>query len=193
MIYNPQEYKIKDEAMKPFIDAEEIWDFINATKKPSKERVREIIQKSLNKERLSLEETAVLINADSPKLVEEIKKGAQRLKNEVYGDRIVLFAPLYIGNLCTNNCQYCGFRSKDPKRLTVDHIHPKSRGGGHQWTNVVTACSGCNTKKGYSLLKECNMRLKKRPKKPSVWGLKLTGLDEHGRKLWKRWIGIHIK
>ncbi len=121
MIYTPEKYSIKDEAMKPFIDPEEILNYLKA-EKPSKERVREVIQKSLNKNRLSLEETAVLINTEDPELIKEIKKGAQTLKKNVYGDRIVLFAPLYIGNLCTNNCQYCGFRvtNKDQVRKTLN-------------------------------------------------------------------------
>jgi len=120
MIYDPQKYEIADEAMKPFISENEIWNFINKTK-ASPERVREIIAKSLNKKRLNLEETAVLINATDPELVEEIKQGARTLKEQVYGKRIVLFAPLYVGNLCTNNCNYCGFRTsnKDQKRTTL--------------------------------------------------------------------------
>jgi 2-iminoacetate synthase len=120
MKFYPEEYKIKDQRMKPFIDPEEIWDFINTTK-PTKERVREVIAKSLNKERLSLEETAVLINATDPELIEEIKQGAKDLKTKVYGNRIVLFAPLYVGNKCTNNCKYCGFRAtnKDAVRQTL--------------------------------------------------------------------------
>lgn len=120
MKFYPEEYKIKDQRMKPFIDPEEIWDFINNTK-PTKERVREVIAKSLNKERLSLEETAVLINATDPELIEEIKQGAKDLKTKVYGNRIVLFAPLYVGNKCTNNCTYCGFRAtnKDAIRQTL--------------------------------------------------------------------------
>ena len=106
--------------MKPFIDPEEIWDFINNTKS-TPERVREVIAKSLNKERLNLEETAVLINAKEPELIEEIKQGARLLKEKVYGKRIVLFAPLYVGNKCINNCEYCGFRTsnKSQKRSTL--------------------------------------------------------------------------
>lgn len=120
MIYNPQTYSIADEAMKPFIDPDEIRNYLNSPE-PSKERVREVIRKSLDKNRLSLEETAVLINTRDPELVEEIKKGAETLKEKVYGDRIVLFAPLYIGNLCTNDCQYCGFRisNRNQKRKTL--------------------------------------------------------------------------
>lgn len=116
MKFIAQKYSIKDERMKPFIDPEEIWGFINNTK-ASKERVREVIQKSLDKNRLSLEETAVLINANDPELIEEIKQGARTLKEKVYGNRIVLFAPLYLGNKCSNNCLYCGFKSSNKEAI----------------------------------------------------------------------------
>lgn len=105
--------------MEPFIDPAEIWSLLNNAK-PDKVRVREIISKSLDKQRLTLTETAVLINASS-ELADEIKDGARELKKKVYGNRIVLFAPLYIGNKCGNNCQYCGFRvtNKDARRRTL--------------------------------------------------------------------------
>jgi 2-iminoacetate synthase len=105
--------------MEPFIDPAEIWSFLNNAK-PDKVRVREIISKSLDKQRLTLAETAVLINASS-ELADEIKDGARELKKKVYGNRIVLFAPLYIGNKCGNNCQYCGFRAsnREAKRRTL--------------------------------------------------------------------------
>ena len=106
--------------MKPFIDHDEIWRLINCTK-ADKIRVRDIISKSLDKQRLTLEETAVLINSSANGHMDEIKEGARELKNRIYGNRIVLFAPLYIGNKCTNNCQYCGFRvtNTDAVRRTL--------------------------------------------------------------------------
>lgn len=121
MIYSPEKYRIPDKRMHPFIDTDEIWEYINNVQ-ADKSRVREVIQASLDKKRLSLEETAVLLNATDPELIEEIKEGARTLKERVYGERIVLFAPLYVGDLCTNNCQYCGFRSsnKDVKRITLN-------------------------------------------------------------------------
>jgi len=120
MKFKPEKLKIKDQRMKPFIDADEIWGFINNAR-PSKERVREIIAKSLDKQRLTMEETAVLVQTTDPELIEEIKQGAKTLKEKVYGQRIVLFAPLYIGNLCINKCAYCGFKStnKAIKRITL--------------------------------------------------------------------------
>jgi len=112
MKFYPEICSIRDQRMKPFIDPDEIWNLISNTR-ATPERVRQIIAKSLNKERLTMEETAALINADSPGLIEEIKEGARELKKRVYGNRIVLFAPLYVGNKCTNNCTYCGFRTSN--------------------------------------------------------------------------------
>ena len=120
MKFTPEKYAIKDQPMTPFIDKDEIWDFINNAK-PTKEKVNEIIAKSLSKKRLNLEEVAVLVNTTDPELVEDIKNGARTLKEKVYGNRIVLFAPLYVGNYCINNCKYCGFKvsNKNAKRKTL--------------------------------------------------------------------------
>lgn len=116
MKFKPEVYRIPDERMKSFIDPEEIWGYINNAQ-PTKERVRQIIAKSMDKQRLNLEETAMLVNTTDPELVEEILQGARALKEKVYGNRIVLFAPLYIGNKCTNNCKYCGFRASNKEAV----------------------------------------------------------------------------
>lgn len=110
MFYKPQQYRIKDEPMKPFIDEDEIWGILNQNQKPSKKQVEKIIKRSLDKNRLTLSETAVLLNAEEPELIEMIKDGARTIKERIYGNRIVLFAPLYIGNYCTNDCAYCGYK-----------------------------------------------------------------------------------
>ncbi len=75
--------------------------------------VREIIAKSLDKHPLAPEETAVLLGCEDRELQEEMFAAARKLKETVYGNRIVLFAPLYIGNRCVNDCTYCGFRSSN--------------------------------------------------------------------------------
>lgn len=125
MKFTPEQYAITDEAQKPYIDTEEIWSFLNNAK-PTKEKVVEIINKSLNKNRLNLEEVATLIQADKPHEIEMIKNAAKQLKEKVYGKRIVLFAPLYVGNLCMNNCEYCGFKSSNKetvrKTLTKEEL-----------------------------------------------------------------------
>ncbi|MFW6169346.1 MAG: radical SAM protein, partial [Planctomycetota bacterium] len=80
-------------------------------------QVRDVLAKSLAKTPLSIEETAVLLAADAPELVEEIFEAARQLKRSVYGNRIVLFAPLYIGNECVNDCQYCAFRRSNQEAV----------------------------------------------------------------------------
>lgn len=121
MKFTPETYRIPDKPMTSFIDSEEIWNYIHTTIS-TKEKVREIIAKSLSKKRLNMEEVAVLINADDPQLIEEIKEGAKTLKKTIYGNRIVLFAPLYVGSKCANNCTYCGFRAsnKEVVRKTLN-------------------------------------------------------------------------
>ena len=96
MKFTPEEYAIKDEPMKNFIDPEEIHGMLDKAS-PEKEEVERIISKSLSKQRLSMQEVAVLLNAEDPDLIEMIKNGARDLKKKVYGNRIVLFAPLYVG------------------------------------------------------------------------------------------------
>jgi len=116
MKFTPEKYSIPDEQMKSFIDSDEIWNYINNTKS-TKEKVREVISKSLSKQRLNLEDVACLVNTNTPELIEEIKEGARTLKRNIYGNRIVLFAPLYIGNKCSNNCTYCGFRASNTNAI----------------------------------------------------------------------------
>lgn len=84
--------------------------------------VRDIIVKSMAKQPLAVEETAALLAADRPELIEEIFDAARQLKRDVYGNRIVIFAPLYIGNDCDNDCLYCAFRrsNKQVVRRTLD-------------------------------------------------------------------------
>ncbi len=60
-------------------------------------------------------------------------------------------------------CQYCGRQTGD---LTIDHVVPKSRGGGHSWDNLVSACKSCNHRKGGKLLTEVRMALRKLPTEP---------------------------
>ncbi len=120
MKFITQQYSIPDEPMKPFIDPAEIIGILNNTK-PDSKQIKDIIDKSLAKNRLSMQETAVLANTTNAEHIEMIKDGARTLKETIYGNRIVLFAPLYIGNKCKNNCTYCGFRSsnKDAVRKTL--------------------------------------------------------------------------
>ena len=89
--------------------------------KPDQTRIKQIIAKSLDKQALNVEETSQLLLADDPESVQEIFRAARTLKQTVYGNRIVLFAPFYIGNYCINDCQYCAFKlsNKDAVRRTL--------------------------------------------------------------------------
>ncbi len=99
----------------------EIFQILEKTKNPSSERVREILEKAKLKKGLELEEISILSNTYDPELIEEIFHTAREVKRGIYGDRVVLFAPLYVTNKCVNNCLYCGFRrdNKETKRKTL--------------------------------------------------------------------------
>ena len=120
-----------------FIDEGHLFGLL-AGKRPEPGRVRDIIAKSLAKEALSVAETAELLLAYTPELIEEIFDAARELKKRVYGNRIVLFAPLYIGNKCVNDCTYCAFKRSNAAAIT-QVPRPLS-------TPVSTTCCGCSAR-----------------------------------------------
>ncbi len=65
-----------------------------------------------------------------------------------------------------HRCQYCG-RRESPSDLTLDHVHPRSRGGQTSWRNIVVSCFGCNAKKADRLPEEAGMPLLSEPRQPS--------------------------
>jgi len=77
-------------------------------------RVREILDKALQLKGLDEHDVSVLMAVNSPDLLEELFDTARKAKLEIYGRRIVLFAPLYVSNLCANDCTYCAFRKGNP-------------------------------------------------------------------------------
>jgi len=103
-----------------FIDEDHLHGLLE--KKTDAAEIRDIIAKSMSKQPLAIEETAALLAANEPALLEQIFDAARQLKRDVYGNRIVLFAPVYVGNDCTNDCIYCGFRrtNRDEVRRTLD-------------------------------------------------------------------------
>jgi 2-iminoacetate synthase len=109
-----------------FIDDEAILAALQqGSKRVSALEVEAIIQKAALGKGLSLDEVAVLLHVEDPELLEEIYATAISIKKQVYGNRLVLFAPLYISDYCVNNCVYCGYK-RDHKfnrlRLTMDQI-----------------------------------------------------------------------
>lgn len=114
---------ISTEGVKSFIPTATIESLLASQKDSPREKIRDIIAKSLDKKRLDPEETAALVNVKDPELRQMILDGAHELKERIYGNRIVLFAPLYVGNECVNDCVYCGFRisNKECSRSTLSH------------------------------------------------------------------------
>ena len=109
-----------------FINEQEIWNTIEANKNPEPSRIKEVLQKASEMKGLNLEDVAILTCISDPKMLAELFETANKVKETIYGKRLVLFAPLYISNLCANECLYCAFRAtnKDIKRnaLTQEHI-----------------------------------------------------------------------
>ncbi len=113
-----------------FINEEMIFSTLEMNKKPDPKFIRDILQKSLSIKTLSPNETAALLNVDSPELWEEINHTALEVKKKVYDNRIVFFAPLYCSNYCVNNCEYCGFRETNNREirrmLTTEEIRKET-------------------------------------------------------------------
>ncbi|MDP7457877.1 MAG: radical SAM protein, partial [Candidatus Woesearchaeota archaeon] len=93
------------------IDEKRVKEVLEESKSPSKERIKEILSKALELKGLSLEEAACLLNISSD--AQELYDTAFKIKNEIYGNRLVIFAPVYVSNHCSNDCLYCGFRKSN--------------------------------------------------------------------------------
>ncbi len=85
----------------------------------------DILEKAKLKKGLEIEDVSALLNTEDENLLEKLFETAREIKQEIYGNRLVLFAPLYISDYCVNNCKYCGFHTdnKSPrKKLTLDEV-----------------------------------------------------------------------
>ena len=113
-----------------FIDENAIEAHLEKNKNPDPLFIKDIIQKSLDINMLSPNETAALLHVKDPALLEEMKAAAATIKNHVYDNRIVTFAPLYMSNKCINNCLYCAFRKDNDnmprKVLTMDEVRAET-------------------------------------------------------------------
>ena len=94
----------KDEIKeKSFVDGEMTEQLLGSTKNPSREDFDRVMEKAAKQQELSLEDVAILLNSESKDRISEIFNLASSIKKRVYGNRVVLFAPLYLGNKCTNS------------------------------------------------------------------------------------------
>ncbi len=101
-----------------FIDDDKITRLLSEATQLDAPAIRRILNKGLEARGLAPEEVAALLMVEDPTLLQELFDTALHIKQKIYGDRIVMFAPLYISNHCVNDCQYCGYRHSNqiPRR-----------------------------------------------------------------------------
>ncbi len=130
-MYDPKSLKAEE-----FIDDTEIRETLEYAEKNKNnhELIEQILAKAAPKKTgrgvecsgLSHREASVLLACDDPKVIEKIYALAREIKEAFYGDRIVMFAPLYLSNYCVNNCVYCPYHFKNKeiprKKLSQDEV-----------------------------------------------------------------------
>jgi 2-iminoacetate synthase len=97
-----------------FIDEQEIEQVLARGQNHDARHVYEVLAKARELRGLNMDDMAALMAVDDPELLDEVFATARWVKEEIYGNRLVLFAPLYISNRCSNDCAYCGFRTSNP-------------------------------------------------------------------------------
>ncbi|MBB6698374.1 [FeFe] hydrogenase H-cluster radical SAM maturase HydG [Clostridium algidicarnis] len=108
-----------------FIDHEYIETLLNNAKNATNFEIQEVLDKACRKEKLSHEDIAILLQIKDETLLSKMFKVAGDIKKDIYGNRIVIFAPLYISDYCVNNCVYCGYKKCNEfnrRRLTQEEI-----------------------------------------------------------------------
>lgn len=122
-MYNPKSLKAEE-----FINDEEILDTLSYARENSKnkELIDEILAKAEEMKGVSHREAAVLLECELPEENERIFQLAKKIKDRFYGNRIVMFAPLYLSNYCVNGCTYCPYHMKNKhirrKKLTQEEV-----------------------------------------------------------------------
>ena len=125
-------YNAKSMDANEFIDDAEVLASISEAKKTAKDKaaVEKILAKTAECKGLTHREAAVLLEVDDDESLEKMYRTAKKLKEKIYGNRIVLFAPLYLSSYCVNNCKYCGYRCDNKigrHRLTQDELRREIR------------------------------------------------------------------
>lgn len=113
-------------AQADFIDEKQIETWLEKARRAGREEAGEIIDKARLARGLSPYECAVLLHLEDSELLEEMYREAKKIKESIYGRRLVLFAPLYVSNHCVNNCIYCGYRRANEtmprRRLDMEEL-----------------------------------------------------------------------
>ena len=121
-------YDVKSKKATEFINHEEILSTLDYAEKnkDNRELIESLIERARDCKGLSHREAALLLECDQPDLIEKMYKVAKEIKEKFYGNRIVMFAPLYLSNYCINGCVYCPYHAKNKhiarKKLTQEEI-----------------------------------------------------------------------
>lgn len=121
-------YNSKSSIATEFISHEEILDTLEYARQHKNDRqlVESLLEKARLFKGLNHREAAVLLECDEPDLIEQIFHLAKEIKQRFYGNRIVMFAPLYLSNYCINSCVYCPYHVKNKtiarRKLTQEEI-----------------------------------------------------------------------
>ena len=121
-------YRVDSPIAEEFIHDGEILDTIAYAQAHNNDKnlIEEILEKAANYKGISHREAAVLLECDEPQLLEKIFALAKEIKQRLYGNRIVMFAPLYLSNYCVNGCVYCPYKAKNKtigrKKLSQQEI-----------------------------------------------------------------------
>ena len=121
-------YNSKSKHAEEFICDEEILNALAYAKehKQDKALYREILEQAERFEGLNYRQVAMLLECDDPEILSEVHRIAMKIKQHIYGNRIVLFAPLYLSNYCINGCRYCAFHRSNcelmRKKLSQEEI-----------------------------------------------------------------------
>jgi len=109
-----------------FINEQKVWDILKANQIVDKVKVKEVLSKAREMKGLAPADVAILTGISDPEMIAELFETANQVKETIYGKRLVLFAPLYISNLCSNECLYCAFRATNKNivrnALSQEHI-----------------------------------------------------------------------
>ena len=122
-MYNPKSLKAEE-----FIDHQEILDTLEYAdkNKDNVEVIDAILEKARLRKGLTHREASVMLACDIPEKIQELYALAEQIKKDFYGNRIVIFAPLYLSNYCVNGCVYCPYHAKNKhigrKKLTQEEV-----------------------------------------------------------------------
>lgn len=146
-----------EERNKNFIDRDKLYGLIDG-KKPSQTELDDILNKALKLKGLDLYDVAALLRVEDAKQIHQIMECAKTVKEAIYGKRLVLFAPIYTGNVCMNNCTYCSFRKDNHlikrKILTMQEIAEETSALLKQGHKRALLICGENNKNGTDYMVE---------------------------------------